>query len=170
MLLKICVVKFETILLAKLIQHVCILTDLLNFVRFLCVHVFVQDKRLFRKTHEKMGSPDNKTTLRLLFYPIIEKLKEGQLRLGEHTDYGTITLLFQDQIGGLEVWSPRVVCHGQLLKIKLYKIFEYFFQPQVLSQKEGFIPARPIDGTIVVNIGDLLQRWTNDKLVSTVSI
>jgi isopenicillin N synthase-like dioxygenase len=30
-------------------------------------------------------------------------LKEGQIRLGEHSDYGTITLLFQDQIGGLEV-------------------------------------------------------------------
>ena len=90
------------------------------------MYVFVQDKRLFRKTYEKNGhsSPGNKTTLRLLFYPIIEKLKEGQLRLGEHTDYGTITLLFQDQIGGLEVWSPRVVCHGMLFKIKLYKIFE----------------------------------------------
>lgn len=50
-----------------------------------------------------MGTPDNKTTLRLLYYPIIERLKEGQLRLGEHTDYGTITLLFQDNVGGLEV-------------------------------------------------------------------
>lgn len=40
---------------------------------------------------------------------------------------------------------------------------------QVKSEKEGYIPARPVKGTIVVNIGDLLQRWTNDKLVSTVS-
>ena len=55
-----------------------------------------------------MGTPDNKTTLRLLYYPVIDKLKEGQLRLGEHTDYGTITLLFQDQIGGLEVWTPEI--------------------------------------------------------------
>ena len=54
------------------------------------------------------------------------------------------------------------------LLLKLYKILESF-PIQVLSKKEGFIPARPIEGTVVVNIGDLLQRWTNDKLVSTVS-
>ena len=50
-----------------------------------------------------MGSSENKTTLRLLYYPVVKNLREGQLRLGEHTDYGTITLLFQDQVGGLEV-------------------------------------------------------------------
>ncbi|CAB4042505.1 UPF0676 -like [Paramuricea clavata] len=66
------------------------------------------------------------------------ELKEGQIRLGEHSDYGTITLLFQDQSGGLEI-----------------------------RQEQGFVSARPIEGTILVNIGDLLQRWTNDKLVST---
>jgi hypothetical protein len=46
--------------------------------------------------------------------------------------------------------------------------FKYCLKIQIL-QKEGFVPARPIEGTILVNIGDLLQRWTNDKLVSTVS-
>ena len=39
---------------------------------------------------------------------------------------------------------------------------------QVLSMNSDYIPARPIPGTIVVNIGDLMQRWTADKLVSTV--
>jgi isopenicillin N synthase-like dioxygenase len=34
------------------------------------------------------------------------ELKEGQIRLGEHTDYGTMTLLFQDQVGGLQVNVP----------------------------------------------------------------
>lgn len=34
---------------------------------------------------------------------MIVDAKEGQVRCGEHSDYGTLTLLFQDQIGGLEV-------------------------------------------------------------------
>ncbi|XP_028407443.1 2-oxoglutarate-dependent dioxygenase htyE-like [Dendronephthya gigantea] len=99
----------------------------------------LDDRKIFRKTHGKFGTPDNKTSLRLLYYPFNADLEAGQIRLGQHSDYGTITLLFQDQIGGLEVFS----------------------------QKEGFVPARPIEETILVNIGDLLQRWTNDKLVST---
>lgn len=31
------------------------------------------------------------------------EIKEGQVRCGEHSDYGTLTLLFQDLVGGLEV-------------------------------------------------------------------
>lgn len=34
---------------------------------------------------------------------IIAEIKEGQVRCGEHSDYGTLTLLFQDLVGGLEV-------------------------------------------------------------------
>ena len=100
----------------------------------------LEDRTLMRRTHTKFGTPENKTTLRILNYPNMTELKEGQIRLGEHSDYGTFTLLFQDQIGGLEVRSRK---------------------------EEGFIPASPIEGTILVNIGDLLQRWTNDELIST---
>ena len=111
----------------------------LRILDLIALGLKLEDRRLLRQTHSKFGSIENRTTLRLLYYPVMTELKKGQIRLGEHTDYGTITLLFQDQIGGL----------------------------QVVSQKEGFIPATPIEGTILVNIGDLLQRWTNDKLVST---
>ena len=31
-----------------------------------------------------------------------------------------------------------------------------------------FVAATPMEGTVVVNIGDLMQRWTSDKLKSTV--
>ncbi|KAG1885351.1 uncharacterized protein F5891DRAFT_1233577 [Suillus fuscotomentosus] len=54
--------------------------------------------------------------------------------------YGTLTLLFQDSIGGLEVQNPHT---------------------------KHYQPASPIPGTIVVNAGDLLARWSNDVLRST---
>ena len=79
-------------------------------------------------------------TLRYLHYPIIKKdINEEQMGAGAHTDFGTVTLLFQDDIGGLEVQSS-----------------------------EGkWIPATPIHNTIVVNTGDLLSRWTNKIYKST---
>ena len=52
------------------------------------------------------------TTLRILNYPPVppdDEVKPGQIRCGEHVDYGSITLLFQDSGGGLEVrWSSSM--------------------------------------------------------------
>ncbi|KAG5916261.1 hypothetical protein E4U42_007729 [Claviceps africana] len=82
--------------------------------------------------------------LRLLHYPgvkadVFERNPE-QMRTGEHSDYGCITLLFQDSRGGLQVRSPS----GE------------------------FVDATPIEGTIVVNAGDMLARWSNDTIRSTI--
>ncbi|XP_052280712.1 uncharacterized protein LOC127878232 isoform X3 [Dreissena polymorpha] len=99
-------------------------------------------RELMTDAHRYLGEGSNPSSLRSLYYPPISEgavLKPGQIRLGEHTDYGTITLLFQDDIGGLEVEIP-----GQ-----------------------GFVPAVPIPGTVIVNIGALMQRWTSDKLIAT---
>ncbi|TEA22195.1 2-oxoglutarate-dependent dioxygenase gloF [Colletotrichum sidae] len=83
-------------------------------------------------------------TLRLLHYPSVDphvfKINPGQVRAGEHSDYGSITLLFQDDRGGLQVKSPN----GR------------------------FVDATPIPGTVVVNAGDLLARWSNDTIKSTI--
>jgi isopenicillin N synthase-like dioxygenase len=83
-------------------------------------------------------------TLRLLHYPAVRRdvftINPGQVRAGEHSDYGSITFLFQDERGGLQVQSP--------------------------SGK--FVDATPIPGTCVVNAGDLLARWSNDTIKSTV--
>ncbi|KAK5990124.1 2-oxoglutarate-Fe(II) type oxidoreductase ppzD [Cladobotryum mycophilum] len=83
-------------------------------------------------------------TLRLLHYPAVKtevfQINPGQVRAGEHSDYGSITLLFQDSRGGLQVKAPS----GQ------------------------FVDATPIEGTIVVNAGDLLTRWSNDTIKSTI--
>lgn len=82
-------------------------------------------------------------TLRLLHYPpapaSVFRANNLQVRAGEHTDYGSITLLFQDDRGGLQVKSP-----------------------------EGtFVDATPVEGSVVVNAGDLLARWSNDTIKST---
>ncbi|MBH55230.1 MAG: 2OG-Fe(II) oxygenase [Opitutaceae bacterium] len=78
-------------------------------------------------------------TLRLLHYPPVENVSEGQLGAGAHTDYGTLTVLFQDERGGL----------------------------QVQNLKDEWIDAPPIPGTVVINTGDLIARWSNDFFKST---
>ncbi|KAK1240728.1 hypothetical protein MKX07_006161 [Trichoderma sp. CBMAI-0711] len=81
--------------------------------------------------------------LRLLHYPEVKSdvfNTPGQVRAGDHSDYGSITLLFQDDRGGLQVKSPNGT----------------------------FVDATPIEGTIVVNAGDLLARWSNDTIKSTI--
>ncbi len=67
--------------------------------------------------------------------------EEEQFGVAPHSDYGCITLLWQDDNGGLQVRS---------------------------LDKKRWVDARPISGTLVVNVGDLLARWTNGRFASTV--
>lgn len=60
--------------------------------------------------------------------------------IGSHTDIQLFTLLWQDTLGGL----------------------------QVLSSTSEWLDASPIPGTLVVNVGDFLQRLSNDRFRSTV--
>ncbi|KAI0372146.1 thymine dioxygenase [Pilatotrama ljubarskyi] len=84
-------------------------------------------------------------TLRLLHYPPVPALQviEGQVsRIGAHSDFGTITLLFQDDIGGLQVEEP--------------------------GRPGKFIYVPPVPGAMIVNAGDFLQQLTNDRIRSAV--
>ena len=66
-------------------------------------------------------------------------LEVGQFNVGPHTDGGFITLLAMAEVPGLEL----------------------------LSQSGNWFPAPYVPGAIVVNAGDLLNRWTNGRFLST---
>lgn len=60
-----------------------------------------------------MGTSKGAVQLRYNYYPRIEdfgRVKPGQIRCGEHTDYGAITVLFQDENEGLEVNLKLPMC------------------------------------------------------------
>ncbi|WP_353533910.1 2-oxoglutarate and iron-dependent oxygenase domain-containing protein [Cognatishimia sp. WU-CL00825] len=72
---------------------------------------------------------------RLLHYPPQHgKIDESVMGIGAHTDYGNLTVLAQDDVGGL----------------------------QVMNREGNWVQAPPIEGCFVINIGDLVQRLTND--------
>jgi isopenicillin N synthase-like dioxygenase len=80
------------------------------------------------------------TTLGPLHYPPQKgHITEAQLGAGAHTDYGCLTMLAQDNAGGL----------------------------QVRNKAGAWIDAPPIPGSFVVNIGDMMERWTNGVFTST---
>jgi isopenicillin N synthase-like dioxygenase len=80
------------------------------------------------------------TFLRLLHYPPhAQDAADDAFGSAPHTDYGFITLLTQDRQGGLEV-----------------------------RRKDGtWLAAPPLNGTWVVNVADMLARWTNGRWQST---
>jgi len=94
------------------------------------------------ETHFDDAFDPPKTHLRLAFYPETEAAadpangKGGAMRYGAHTDYTGFTILRQDpKVSGLQVQAPT----GE------------------------WVPVPPIEGALVINAGDLIQVWTNDR-------
>ena len=80
-------------------------------------------------------------SLRLLRYPSCSSslISDSQLGAGAHTDYGLTTFLFQDSVGGLEI----------------------------CDQEGNWHDMEPEEGVVLINSGDLLERWTNGRYKST---
>lgn len=83
---------------------------------------------------------DDHTSLLLAnwYPPVTGEVPAGQLRRGAHTDYGAFTVIAVEQLPGLQI-----------------SIDGTWFD----------VPLLP--GSFVVNLGDLMARWTNDRWVST---
>ncbi|KIW23611.1 uncharacterized protein PV07_11798 [Cladophialophora immunda] len=80
------------------------------------------------------------STMKIIHYPPQEPESQDETGIGAHTDFDTFTILWQDTVGGLEV----------------------------LNANAHWVPAHPIPGTFVVNVGDFLMRMSNGRFVSTV--
>ena len=82
----------------------------------------------------------HRSALRALNYPeLTQDPLPGQIRAGAHTDYGSLTILLQDTVGGL----------------------------QVRTRAGDWQDVPSIPDSYVINLGDLMSRWTNDRWVST---
>eukprot|EP00315_Gephyrocapsa_oceanica_P034124 CAMPEP_0185443936 /NCGR_PEP_ID=MMETSP1365-20130426/48451_1 /TAXON_ID=38817 /ORGANISM="Gephyrocapsa oceanica, Strain RCC1303" /LENGTH=355 /DNA_ID=CAMNT_0028049581 /DNA_START=9 /DNA_END=1076 /DNA_ORIENTATION=+ len=84
---------------------------------------------------------DPMTKLRLLYYPPVDDARYAEaIGLGAHCDWGALTLLNQDEVGGLEVCAAD----------------------------GAWLPANCAGSdTLLVNVGDMLQRWTNGHFRSS---
>ena len=81
------------------------------------------------------------TTARILHYPKVTSIvKDQQLRGNEHTDYDTFTMLFRFQD-----------CGGLFVK----------------TIQGDWVEVPVIENSVVLNIADMFQRWTNDRYIST---
>lgn len=99
-------------------------------------------------------------TLRYLHYPpqpkdSDEKLSRG---IGAHTDFGSVTLLMQDEVDGLQVWEKSTE--------------EWLDVSVIISNRNvtiaDFLQVAPIKGAYVVNLGNMFMRWSvsNEKSAS----
>lgn len=77
--------------------------------------------------------------LRLLHYPPQPGGRPDALSVGRHSDYEALTVLAQDSVGGLQARGPD----------------------------GGWTDVRPVPGAFVLNVGEMLTRWTNDLLPAT---
>ena len=79
------------------------------------------------------------TYLRFVYYAQDDERDEPGLLLHPHTDFLSLTLGFQDENGGLEVWNKA---------------------------SKQWVDVPYIEGAAIVNIGDGMQRWSNDRFIA----
>lgn len=93
------------------------------------------DENFFLKTSDQPLSRGS-----FVYYPSQgESLGKDQFGVAPHTDFGVLTVLCQDNVGGL----------------------------QIETADGEWIEAPPIEGTLIVNVADLLHRWTDGAFKST---
>ncbi|XP_067902363.1 uncharacterized protein si:dkey-10o6.2 isoform X3 [Heterodontus francisci] len=118
----------------------------------------------FVNKHKKIGSNKNPTTLRTAYYPAIQKstVVEHQMRCGEHSDYGTFTLLFQDKNAGLEKHRVPIPQSDDMLNSPRQSV-AFFVHPDhdaTLVCCDGLDKYPPIKAIqyLKENLSDVFQR------------
>jgi isopenicillin N synthase-like dioxygenase len=104
----------------------------------------------FTSSHN--ATSDNFDTLTLIHYPPVtsHELDEGvKFRISPHTDWGTVTFLFQQKVGGLQVRPP------------------VYTSAALDLDSEVWTSAPVYEDMILINIGDMLEFWTAGRLKST---
>lgn len=104
-----------------------------TILQALAIGVGLHDPTYLTKHHSGLNNQ-----LRLLHYPPVaaaDLKNEKVARMPAHSDWSTITLLFQDDCGGLEIEDPH--------------------------HAGKFVPATPMKNACVMNVGDLLMRWSS---------
>ncbi|XP_078483063.1 uncharacterized protein LOC100181122 isoform X2 [Ciona intestinalis] len=111
----------------------------LRILKAIGVGMKLKDPEYFSKSHDLMHKQGNMSGLRVLRYPPVpEGVKTPDQRLGEHTDWSSISLLIVDHVGGL----------------------------QVSIEGETYEDVQPIEDAVLLNIGDTMQFWTKGKMKS----
>lgn len=92
----------------------------------------------------------HRTILRITRYPALTECTNqrgaGVSRISPHKDLGTLTLLVQDNCGGLEVLGKK----------------------ESLNDEDVWLPVTPVPGSMVINVGNILMRWSNYKYRSSI--
>jgi isopenicillin N synthase-like dioxygenase len=103
------------------------------------------DRDFFRRVHDPLADGYQSTVRLLHYFPMsADDFTAGQWRAGAHTDYNCLTLLFQrDGQSGLQVCPGEDAATG------------------------AWTSVDPDESLITCNIGDMLKRWSDDVLTST---
>ncbi len=86
--------------------------------------------------------PGHSSFTRLNYYPVSDALQDtdapaaGPLGISRHTDAGGLTILLQDEVAGLQAFH------------------------------EGWHDVKPLKGALTINIGDMMQVWSNDRFTA----
>ncbi|KAJ9611847.1 uncharacterized protein PV06_01806 [Exophiala oligosperma] len=132
-----------------------------SFTRRL-LELIAQALDLPRDQFTAQHDPDaiNFDNFELMHYPPVAQLSTttaaaaagqnvAKFRISPHTDWGTLTLLFQQSIGGLQVRPP------------------HYTAPELDLNNETWTPAPVFNDMVLINIGDMLEFWTAGALKST---
>jgi isopenicillin N synthase-like dioxygenase len=106
------------------------------------------DAQHFSAAHQP--SRQSSTTLRLLHYLPVEGTDGTTIRAGRHSDYGSLTLLFQQAVGGLQVVDPTTAAYSNDDD-----------DDNGLTPQLKYLQVPVVEGRVIVNVGDLMQIWTD---------